>query len=73
MSYTITVSGHKMTETPDEARAHEEAVRSKALAFAAGLEGVNGAYMDGATIGHVDLMPAPAESAPAAEEASSGV
>lgn len=73
MSYTIVVAGHKATDTLDEAQAHEADVAAKAKAFAAGLDGVNAAYMDGASSGHIDLMPAPAEPAQAAEEATPGV
>lgn len=73
MSYTIVVAGHKATETPEEAQEHEAAVAAKAKTFAASLDGVNAAYMDGATSGHTDLMPAPPAPAPGAEEASPGV
>lgn len=73
MSYVITISGHKATEDPADQQAHEESIKAKAQTFASSLEGVNAAYMDGASIGHVDLMPAPAEPATAPEEATPGV
>lgn len=60
MSYTLTISGHKVTGTPEEAQAFEEDVVSKAKAFVAGLEGVTAAYANTGSGGQVSLQEAAA-------------
>jgi len=55
VSYTISISGHKDTAGPDEARAFEEDVAAKAREFVGSLEGVTVASMSGGIIGTVRL------------------
>ena len=66
MSYTLTVSGHSVTETADEAKQAEEKALSAARSFVGGLSDATSAMFDGQHTGHTDLM-AKTEPAPEAQ------
>jgi hypothetical protein len=55
MSYSITIAGHKGTQTDAESKEFEEAQAEKARAFVAELEGVQSATFSGGRIGTRDL------------------
>jgi hypothetical protein len=56
MSYNLSVSGHSVTETPDEAKQAEEQALAAARSFIAGLSDATSAMFDGQHTGHTDLM-----------------
>lgn len=56
MSYTLTISGHKVTESAEDSTAFEEDAAAKAKQFVQSLEGVTAAYFQGGTIGNVNLQ-----------------
>jgi hypothetical protein len=56
MSYNLSVSGHSVTETPDEAKTLEEQALSAARTFVNGLTDATSAMFDGQHTGHTDLM-----------------
>lgn len=56
MSYSLNISGHKNTESPEESKAFEEDVVSKAKEFAKSLEGVTGASGTFGSLGFVNLL-----------------
>jgi len=60
MSYTINVSGHSVTETPDEAKQLEEQALTAARSFVTGLKDATAATFTGQHSGFVDLMAQPA-------------
>lgn len=59
MSYTLTVSGHNVTETPDEAQQIEQQALASARTFVGGLTGVTSAFFEGQHSGHTNLMEQP--------------
>jgi hypothetical protein len=64
MSYNITVSGHSVTETPEEAKQLEEQALAAARQFVNGLNDRTSATFMGQHTGFTDLMaevPVPAE------------
>lgn len=56
MSYNLSVSGHSVTETPDEAKQREEQALAAARSFIGGLSDATSAMFDGQYTGHTDLM-----------------
>lgn len=56
LSYSITISGHKTVQSPEDGKAFEEKIAAKARDFVAGLEGVSYASIAGERIGSVNLM-----------------
>jgi hypothetical protein len=57
MSYSISVSGHKDVETPEEGRTFGEGIVEEAKKFVAALEGVTSASGSFGSLGYVDLRP----------------
>jgi hypothetical protein len=56
MSYNLSVSGHSVTETPDDAKQREEQALAAARSFVSGLSDATSAMFDGQHTGHTDLM-----------------
>jgi hypothetical protein len=59
MSYTLTVSGHSVTETADEAKQLEEQALGAARTFVGGLNDATSAIFQGQHTGHTNLMEQP--------------
>lgn len=59
MSYNITVSGHSVTETPEEAKQLEEQALAAARTFVNGLHDATSATFMGQHTGFADLMEKP--------------
>jgi len=66
MSYTLNVSGHSVTETPDEAKQLEEQTLAAARTFVAGLKDATSATFSGQYTGHTNLLEQPTAAAEAA-------
>jgi hypothetical protein len=62
MSYTINVSGHSVTETPDEAKQLEEQALTAARTFVSGLKDATAATFQGQHTGFADLMAQPEQA-----------
>ena len=56
MSYSISISGHKDVTDPDEGKAFEQNIATKAKQFVTQLEGVTSATLFGGNIGSVNLQ-----------------
>jgi hypothetical protein len=56
MSYSLSVSGHKDTQSPDESIAFEKETVAKAKAFIDSLEGVTSASGTFGSLGSVNLL-----------------
>jgi hypothetical protein len=56
MSYNLSVSGHSVTETPEQAKQLEEQALAAARTFVNGLSDATSAMFDGQHTGHTDLM-----------------
>jgi hypothetical protein len=56
MSWNLTVSGHSVTETPEDAKQIEEQALAQCRALANGLPDVTSAMFNGQHTGHTDLM-----------------
>jgi hypothetical protein len=56
MSYNLTVSGHSVTETPEEAKQLEEQALAAARAFVGSLNDATSATFMGQYTGFADLM-----------------
>jgi hypothetical protein len=56
MSYNLSVSGHSVTETPEDAKQAEEQALAAARSFVSGLPDATSAMFDGQHTGHTDLL-----------------
>ena len=56
MSYNLSVSGHSVTETPEEAKQAEEQALAAARTFVNSLTDATSAMFDGQHTGHTDLL-----------------
>jgi hypothetical protein len=56
MSYNLSVSGHSVTETHEDAKQKEEQALADARAFVNSLSDATSAMFDGQHTGHTDLM-----------------
>jgi hypothetical protein len=56
MSYNVTISGHSVTETPEEAKQLEEQALAAARTFVGSLNDATSATFQGQHTGFADLM-----------------